>query len=369
MQLTALQDLYAQPGPYLTVHMDVSRNTEDAPQQLDARWTRARHQLGREGVEPALVEEIGQRLKEPVAVSGEARRTIIAAGGKVAFDEVTAGHSTWPEVVTSGDLPDVSAWLHQVDGQFPFLLVVADREGADIDFFRSLTTAESVHRKVTGDDLHLHKYQGGGWSHKRFQQRSENQWESNAREVADEIRSVVGRRSPRVVILAGDDRARTAISGSLAGVQCEIAQITGGGRAAGSSSDALWDDVRLVLARLEAEDQKDLVERLEEKWGQGHGAVLGVDDVVDALVQHRVDTLIVDLQKARDITVDPTRHPGLPLPEQVRTKKELPADQVLVAAGAATDAAVAVLPAGRTKGGGVAATLRWDDKDPSRRQA
>lgn len=126
-----------------------------------------------------------------------------------------------------------------------------------------------------------------------------------------------------------------------------------------------------MLARLEAEGQQELTDRLEEKWGQGAGAVLGVDDVIDALVQHKVDTLIVDLQKAREVTVDPT-HPGLPLPEQALGTRELPADQVLVAAGAATDAAIAVLPSSQTKGGGVAAMLRWDARppaDPARRKA
>jgi hypothetical protein len=360
MQLSALQAVYSRPGPYVTVHLDVSRNTEDAPQQLDARWTSARHTLEHEGVDQHLVDAIGDRLREPVDVPGEVRRTIVAAGGEIVFDELVAGHSVWPEVVTSGDLPDLSGWLHQADGQFPFLVVVADREGADIDFFRSLTTAESVHRKVSGDARNLHKFHGGGWSHKRFQQRSENTWESNAREVADEIRSVVSRHSPRVVVLAGDERARTAITEHLAGVQCEIAQVTSGGRGAGSSPAALWDDVRLVLASLEAEDQKELTGRLEEKWGQGNGAVLGVDDVMAALVQHRVDTLVVDLQKARDITVDLRRFPGLPIPQQALTGRELPADQVLVAAGAATDARIAVLPAAQGKGGGVAAMLRWD---------
>lgn len=360
MQLSTLQDVYAHPGPFVTVHLDVSRDTEDAPQQLDARWTSARHTLEKEGVEASLIEQIGQRLQEPTDLAGEVRRTIIAAGGEVVFDDVIAGHSVWPEVVTVGDLPDVSGWLHQVDGQMPFLLVVADREGADIDFYRALTT-DASHAEVAGDTLHIHKFQGGGWSHKRFQQRSENQWESNAREVAEEVRATVTRRRPRVVVLAGDERARTFIASALDGVQCEVVQVTAGGRGAGSSTEALWSEVRQVLAHIEAEDQRDLSGRLEEKWGQGNGAVLGVDDVIEALVQRKVETLVLDLQKAHDIAVDPTRYPGLPLPEQVVTKKELPADQVLVAAGAATDAALAVLPAAQTKGGGVAAMLRWDD--------
>lgn len=365
MQLGTLQDVYTHAGPYVTVHMDVSRNTEDAPQQLDARWTTTRHELERAGVEPGLIERIGERLREPVDVPGEVRRTVVAAGGEIIFDEVLAGHTVWPEVVTTGELPDLSGWLHQADGQISFLLAVADREGADLDFFRALSKGESTHREVEGSDLHIHRYQGGGWSHRRFQQRSENQVESNAREVADEIRALVTRHRPRVVILAGDERARTSIADNLEGVSCDVQQVTGGGRAEGSSEEALWGDVRKVLAQIEATDQQALSARLDEKWGQGDGAVLGLDDVLDALVQRKVDTLIVDLQKAHEMTVDPSRFPGLELPGNAAGQKQLPADQVLVAAGAATDASIAVLPAEQTKGGGVAAMLRWNDDKPS----
>lgn len=360
MQLNTLQDVYAHPGPYVTVHVDVSRNTEDAAQQAEARWTTVRHELEKEGVSPALVERIGERLREPTELPGEVRRTLVAAGEEILFDDVVAGRTVWPEGVTVGDLPDVSGWLHQADGQMPFVLVVADREGADIDFYRALTTTDPTHSEVEGSSLHIHKYQGGGWSHRRFQQRSENQWESNARDVAEEVRSVVRRHRPRVVLLAGDERARGLIAEGLDGVQCEVVQVASGGRAQGSSEEALWDEVRQVLARLEADDQQQVTALLEEKWGQGSGAVLGVDDVLGALVERKVETLVLDLQKARDIAVDPSRFPGLPLPEPVLSRRSVPADQVLVAAGTATDAAVAVLPAERTKGGGIAAVLRWD---------
>ncbi len=362
MQLATLQDLYHHPGPFVTVHANVSRNTEDAGDQLDARWTQTRHRLEHAGIDATLVEAIGERLLDPVDVPGEARRTIVAADGEVVFDDVLAGDSMWPEVVSVGELPDVAGWVQHVDGQVPFLLVVADREGADIDFYRALNRAGSDHRQVQEETPHIHKFRGGGWSHKRFQTRSENEWEANAREVAQEVRGAVHRHRPRVVLLAGDERARTAIAGDLEGIQSEVLHVESGGRSAGSSDEALWSEVRRVLGQIEAEDQKRLTDRLEEQWGRRSEAALGLDDVVDALVQHQVETLIVDLQKVRELTVDATRHPGLPLPEQAASRKDLPADQVLIAAGAATDVEVTVVPEAQGKGGGVAALLRWDDQ-------
>jgi len=362
MQLGTLQDLYKHSGPFVTVHANGSRNTEDAGDQLEARWTKTRHELEHAGIDADLIEAIGERLLDPVDVPGEARRTIIAAGGRVVFDDVLSGNSMWPETVTVGELPDVSGWVQHVDGQVPFLLVVADREGADLDFYRALNRAGTDHRQVDGDTMHIHKYRGGGWSHKRFQIRSENQWEANAREVAEEVRGAVHRHRPRVVLLAGDERARSAIAGDLGGIQSEVLHIESGGRAAGSSEESLWNEVSRVLGQIEAQDQQELTGRLEEKWGQRNGAAVGVDDVIDALVQHKVETLIVDLQKARELTVDATKFPGLPIPEQATRLKEIPADQVLVAAGAMTDTGVAVLPEAQGKGGGVAALLRWDDQ-------
>jgi len=361
MKLGSIQDLYAHSGPFVTVHMDVSRDTEDAAQQIDARWTNTSRELEQAGVEQALVDRIGERLREQTDMPGEVRRTIVAADGDIIFDDVRAGHSIWPETTTVGPLPDLAGWLHQVDGQMPFLLVKADREGADIDFFRATSKPDPEHQEVHGDTLHLQKVPQGDWAQKQFQRRSENVWAKNAREVADTVRTLCAEHRPRLVILAGDERARTDIVGSLEDVPCEVEQVSSGGRAAGASEEALWDEVREVLARVEAYDEQQISDRLMEKTGQGSGAARGLHDVLDALVQGKAERLVIDLQAAHDMTVDPSDHPGLSLPSSAAGESRLPADQVLVAAGAATDADLSVLPAEQTKGAGVAALLRWDD--------
>lgn len=361
MNLGSIQHIYSHSGPFVTLHMDVSRNTEDAPQQMDARWTTASRELENAGVDKALIDQIGERMHEQTDVPGEARRTIVAADGQIVFDDVRAGHTIWPETTTVGPLPDLSGWLHQVDGQMPFVLVTADREGADIDFYRAMSKPDAAHQEVHGDTLHITKVPQGDWAQKQFQQRAENVWHKNAREVADAVRTACAEHRPRVVVLAGDERARADIVDELQGLQCDVEQVTAGGRAAGSSAEALWDEVRQVLARVEAHDQQAVTDRLMEKTGQGTGAARGLPDVLDALVQGKAERLVLDLQAAHEMTVHPKDHPGLSLPASAEGESELAADQVLVAAGAATDAALSVLPAEQTKGAGVAALLRWDD--------
>jgi hypothetical protein len=358
MNLATIQQLYTHDGPFLSIHMDVSRNTEDAAQQIEARWTTLRHDLERDGIEPGLSEQIGARLQERTEVAGEARRTLVAADGEILFDDVRAGHTIWPESIGFGPLPDLAAWLHQVDGQMPFLLVTADREGADLDFYRAMSRPDPDHEEIHGDTLHITKVPQGDWAQKQFQRRSENVWAKNAREVADTVRTVCSQQKPRVVVLAGDERARSNIAAELEGLPCDVEQVTAGGRAAGVSEDALWDEVKAVLARLEAFDDEQISARLLEKSGRGEGAARGLGDVLDALVQGKVERLVVDLQAAHEMSIDPADHPGLPVPASA--KGELPADQVLVAAGAATDVELTLLPLEQTKGAGVAALLRWD---------
>lgn len=361
MNLGTIQELYTHTGPFVTLHTDVSRTTEDAAQQLDARWTSTRHELERAEVDPALIDRIEQRLREQPDVSGEVRRTLVAADGEIVFDDVRSGHTPWPETLTVGALPDLSGWLHQVEGEIPFLLVVADREGADLEFYRARSRPDVEQREVTGETLHITRSHPGGWRQKQYQQRAENVWERNAREVAEEIRSLCVELRPRVVVLAGDPRARTEIVDALEGMPCGVEQVQGGGRGAGASDEALWNDVRLVLARLEAGDQREVTERLREKVGQGGAATYGLHDVLDALVQGKVERLVVDLEATHAMSVDPTSHPGLELPSSAAVDEKIPADQVLVAMGAATDAELSVLPKEQTPGDGVAALLRWTD--------
>jgi hypothetical protein len=104
--------------------------------------------------------------------------------------------------------------------------------------------------------------------------------------------------------------------------------------------------------------------RLDEGRGRGTGVATGLDEVLAALIQGQVDTLVADLEALADKDVEPGRHAGLPLPGGADTADRLPADRVLVAAAALTGARVRVLPASMAHGGGVSALLRWDDGAP-----
>jgi hypothetical protein len=358
MELTAVRPVVERPAPFVTVHAEVGRPGEDARQQAQARWTTIRHHFEHEHVDPALIEQLHERLEQPPGVAGEARRTLVAAGHEVVFDSLLAGRVRWPETAEVSPLPDLGGWLLQADRQLPFILVVADRVGADVTMHRGLADPEAKEREVNGQDFQITKVPEGDWAQKQYQQYAEDTWRRNAEQVAEVVRAGIRQERPRLVVLAGDERARTALADALDGEQVPIVQVAAGGRAAGASEEALWDEVRRVLAETEAHDDAAIAEELYERTGQGAGAARGLEPVLDALVAGQVERLVIDLEAARELRVDPAEHPGLPLPEGVAG--EQPADRVLVAAAAATDAACSVLPRAATGGAGVAALLRWD---------
>jgi len=364
MELTRIRPVLEKDGPFLTVHVEVGRGTEDAPQQSDARWTNLRHQLEHAAVPPALIDDIGERVRENTHAPGEARRTIVSAGDEVVFDDVQVGHSPRPETAETADLPDFSGWLAMADADLPFVLVVADREGADVEVYRALTRPATGHETVQGDTLHIRKVPQGDWRHKQYQQGTENTWHRNAEQVADAVRGLAGRNRPRAIMVAGDVRARTDIASMLESPVespgTPVVQVEAGGRAEGASDDAMWAEIQVALAQINADDDRVLVDRLTEARGRGEGAATGLDEVVDALVQARVETLVLDLDAAREKSVRPGRHEGLPLPATAAKADELPADRALVAAAALSGAQLSVLPAQLSGGGGVAALLRWD---------
>jgi hypothetical protein len=359
MHLEALKPVFEHAGPFVTVHAEVGRTSESALDELDARCNTVRRDLERHGVDAALVDEVDRRLREEVHLPGDATRTLVAADGEILLDEVRMGSTPADLLVEVGPLPEVGAWLSVSDGELPFMVVVADREGADVDLYLAAGREAVHHDEMHGNTEHIQKVHEGGWAQKRYQRRTENVWRGNAEMVAEEIRSLYRQSHPRLIVLAGDVRARAHLADLLEGLPVE--QVESGGRGAGASADALWDDVERLLAEHVAHDEADLMETLDRGAARGVGVVQGLDEVLDALVRAEVDRLVLDLRRAHDLTVRPADHPGLPVPAAAQDA-ELPADEVLVAAAALTGAEVSLLPAEQGRGGGVAAVLRWDDR-------
>lgn len=356
-EFTIISDICQRPGPFLSAYLDVSRNVDEAPHRLEVRWRSARDELLRAGAPVAAVDMVGERMLTTVGAPGRAARMIVAAGQDVLLDDVVLRPRA-PEALTWGPLPDVTGWLTDRGTSLPLLVVLADREGADFELYRPWPERPVTRDSSHGDTEHLTKVSVGGWSHKRYQRRAEQTWRRNAEQVAAEIDELATDGVPLVAI-TGDVRAvgevRQAVSEHTRSL---LVELDAGGRAAGSSREALDDAIDHAVQSLVITSHLQVLRKLEQETGRHGAAVMGVPRVLSSLVHGQVRTVLMAPEVAATHTVRPDAHPGLTLPESALAHDRVRADLAVICAAAATDAETLMAPQAVT-GDGVAALLRW----------
>jgi hypothetical protein len=355
--MAVISDLCHHPGPFLSAYINVSRNVDEAPHRLAVRWHSAEEELLRAGAPADLVREAGERIQTPVSAPGDVARMIVAAGDSILLDDVVQRPQS-PEVTTWGPLPDVTGWLADRSGLMPVLVVLADREGADFELYDPWPERLVSRETAVGETVHLTKVSVGGWSHKRYQRRAEETWRRNAEQVADEIDQLV-KVGVRVVAVAGDLRAQGEIRQAVSDASRSVlADLDTGGRAAGSSRQALDDAVDEVVRGIVAEDHRRVLDEFEQEMGRDGAAVRGIHEVIPKLVHGQVRTALVAPQLAASHEIQPGEHPGIPLPSKAVDHERVRADLAVACATAATDAELIIAPSAVTEDG-VAAVLRW----------
>ena len=159
-----LRPVFEEPGPFVTLHVDVSRNDEHGNDQIESRWTTVRHELEHASVPDDLVERIGSVLRENTHLPGEVRRTVVAARDRIVLDEVQSGHNPHPEVVDSAPLPDLAGWIDVEDQACPFVLAVVDRTGGDVRTYRATSQPPVAEKSVAGETFYITKVAEGDWA-------------------------------------------------------------------------------------------------------------------------------------------------------------------------------------------------------------
>ncbi len=356
MHTTRIANIYDVSGPFASVFVDISQDTEDGEHRRDLRVQDALRRLTAQGAPDDVVEQIRSTLAEPVDQPAPVSRLVVATSEGVCFDEVVPERLA-DEVATWAPLPDLTAWIKTQDSFVPFALVIADREGSDIEIYRSSVLRPSDSTAVHGETLRIHKVPVGGWSQDRYQNVTEEVWKRNAAETAQTINHHVS-QGIGLVVLAGDQRARVDIKQAVSAQAAErIVETEAGGRAAGSSREALESAVTEVVHGYAAEHLVEQVHAYQDRVGQQRAVATNLDDVVNAFVRGQVDTLLIDPDQAREVELRPREYPGLAL--GMDDSAPVSADLVLVAAAARTSAQVVVVPA-TILDGSAAALLRWD---------
>ena len=293
MNVSFLLPVYAQQGPFATAYLDVSRQTEHAVRRLHLSWRGLRDTLSGLGTpEPVLdrmsaAVEAGLGGPRPV---GSQTQVVIATPDGVVYDDRVAGPAP-RDRASWANLPDLFPLTTVAPARIPHIVALVDWAGADLTVFgpHYLGTAE-----VTGRRYPLTKVAPGGWSQRRYQQRAENLWAGNAHLVAEHVDRLARQHRTRLIVVAGDVRAKAALIEALPDTSRRQVVEVSGGRAAGSDDEIVRHSTQRIVASEAHTGERAVVERFAEQRGRAGRAVEGMAETIAALRQAEVEHLLIE---------------------------------------------------------------------------
>ncbi|GGM45342.1 Vms1/Ankzf1 family peptidyl-tRNA hydrolase [Dactylosporangium sucinum] len=356
MHVAFLRPLYERTGPWASVYLDASRNTEHAAAALELRWQAARAVIEEDGCGPGTADALEAAVLGHPVRGGPYGLAGFATGGQaVLVRDLPAPPRR--AIAAFGPLPHVMPLLAQLGESIPYVRVLVDRTGGRIEAVDADRLVHSA--SVEGHEVFpLHRVKVGGWSQPRYQRAAHVSWERNAGDVAEAVTAAARQCDAEIVVVAGDPQARPLLIGRLPEYWQERVVPTDAG--AGATLDDAT--VRAIAERATANAQ-DAVNRFR---GTDAG---GLPAVVRALQRGQVDTLLIadDPSSTARLWVGPgpaqlsfdraqLEAMGVAAPQRDR------ADAALVRAVVCSDAGlVFAAPDEVPAEGGVAALLRYAD--------
>ncbi|MGW3788235.1 baeRF2 domain-containing protein [Micromonospora chokoriensis] len=365
MQLSFLRPLYDRPGPWCSVYLDASADTEDAHPALDLRWRALQSQLADQGADEASIAALDRVIRGHDPMVGDYGLAVFASHGRVVLSEYLSAPPL-RDLASFAPLPHVMPLLAQRGEQVAWVRVLADRTGADA----IAISAGGVPRKahvVGRETFPIRKPQPGGWSQDIYQKAAMEAWHHNAGDVTAATVELAEKVGAEVVVVAGDIRATGMIAAQMPPRWQDLMVRTDAGSRAAGADQTMLDDLT-VQTIAEVADQR--IAAALDKFGVQEDVGGGLDAVVSALQRNQVDTMIiVDDPSANgelwigaeptEIAVDPGQLAAMSVDEPQRVR----ADAALVRALVGTDAALTVLGADEAPEltDGVGAVLRYVD--------
>jgi hypothetical protein len=360
-------DLYKLPGPWCTAYVDAGTGTVDTLEAADVRPGNARAQLEAQGASAADLDAVEQSLQPEAGIPAPVSRFVLVHQGKAEINEVLAGDRVLPERISVDPIPDLLPLVKHRPEDLPYVVAEVSREHGEIRLYHAGAGAPDSTREVQGETEHVSKFQGGGWAHLRFQHHTEDVWRRTADEVAGEIDRVVAESGARLIVLAGDIRARGLVQEQLSKASQDLVSVVDSHTHTQGADDALLDDqVNQRVAELWAAEQQEVMDRLAMQEGQANPeSATGIGAVVHALQQAQVDVLILNdaaLTERTLLALD--AEPWIATAEEeslaANVLGKVPAPAALLRAAALTDARVLLVPGPvLPEGVDVAALLRW----------
>jgi hypothetical protein len=368
MNLKFLLPLYHRPGPWVSVYLDATRADENADHEVRLRWAALRGKLLDQGADGATLDAVDAAVENHPYQPGRYGLAVFANAGEVALLETMSAPPAADEA-HYGPLPHVMPLLAQRGAEVPYVRVLADRTGADLE---GLSVGGAPRRRtVSGSETFpLRKVQVGGWSHRHYQLAVEEAWKRNAADVAAATVDLAENVGAEIIVVGGDVRAVQTFTDRVPRRwQSRVVATDAGSRHAGAAGDALDDVTVQAVAEVAERHAREAVDRYEAQRGAGQAGI-GLADVVTRLQRGQVDTvLLVDDPSSTDmlwtdpddltvVAVDEAllRESGVPEPQHVR------ADDALVRAIAGTGADLMLIEAGEVAlEHGIGGVLRYAD--------
>ncbi|MBB1243941.1 hypothetical protein GL263_10285 [Streptomyces durbertensis] len=375
MDLAFLNPVLNEAGPWASVYMAGAAPGPGAESQQELTAREARSRLSSQGADDATCEAVFATLREPwpehpglavFAKEGEVRLTVPLR------EPPPLPETQWTPV------PHLTPLMERIAEPHTCLVAYIDKQGADFELRRAGGVGESA-GGVTGRDWPLTRTPTVDWSERRFQLSVENTWEQNAAEIAAGVAQTAEETGANVVLLVGDPRQRRSVHDKLpTALNASVVETRHGGRAEGSQSRLLDEEIEELIADQRHRDNAEALERFRRGRAERNGgvtAVEGVPALVEAAREHRVATLLLrpggsDLQREVWIGQNPdqvavrrtdARYLGEPEPSSAR------ADDALLRSVAATGGDVVVLTEDEAGTedvpvGGLGAVLRWAEE-------
>jgi hypothetical protein len=300
-------------GPFVSAYLATPSNEPNAAFRLATHWKSTRSALAEAGADEATLTAMDAAVGvDTDAVKPQASAapenhpaSPVDGAGDHAGGEVLAIVAADGQVLVREPLPTVSGggtarvaavpWLtpllEAAQTRLPYVLALVDRSGADLHGCGWDTEVES---SVEGSHDQIERNRPGGWSQRRYQQRSIDSWERNGEEVAAAVESLARRLNARLILVGGDEHAVSYTTGALSGRwEQRVHVLQHATRAAGGDVEAMNAEVDELVRAALAEEQAAVLERFAREKGQRDRAADGPARVVEALQAAMVDTLLV----------------------------------------------------------------------------
>ena len=233
------------------------------------------------------IERVAERLRAGGDTEG-ARGLAVFASEAAGLFEILKLPRPVAHQVAIADHPCVEPLARIGTGELWWLALVDRRR------VRLLTgTTDGLLEVWRQDDETKGQHSDGGWSQSRYQRSVAKEAEDHLRAVASELQRRL--RATRIagLVLGGQKETVKQFKGLLHPDVAKCVQGQFDADVWNSSGDDVLAAARPVLDELTARRDAELLERIDQGLGTGGRAVKGLNDVLPAVHERRIDTLVV----------------------------------------------------------------------------